>query len=294
MNNSKDPELDEYQAFAVIAASNVLPSSSTIEDRMGEVSQNLGDLKETKFLGKKPSIESLLCKGYESRSVALLTPVLPLKQQQVQPREKVIRGLLRSRQDLSCDPGYGYLACCLIGEECCSGGGCCAIGYYCFVTGCCPDGETCGTHTQTTPIGAIVGGSVAGVLLLTRGIFIFFRHRCNCTQPLPACGTGIPLTPTPAEQKPGSAYSLSQVQAVTLPSSVGEMSQNPAECIHLTRWSTWPFVSHHHFAGSAPEPARTMFAAWGGLRGACTSHHHFVNGRYPIHQGLEQLMHKGP
>ncbi|KAJ6611567.1 hypothetical protein B0H10DRAFT_1952984 [Mycena sp. CBHHK59/15] len=38
-----DPELDEYQAFAVIAASNVLPSSSTIEDGMGEVSQNLGE-----------------------------------------------------------------------------------------------------------------------------------------------------------------------------------------------------------------------------------------------------------
>ncbi|KAJ7829945.1 hypothetical protein B0H13DRAFT_1916176 [Mycena leptocephala] len=229
MNNGKDPELDEYQAFAVIAASNVLPSSSTIEDRMGEVSQNLGDLL----------LRVYCAKDNESRSVALLTPVLPLKQQQVQPREKVIRGLLRSRQDLSCDPGYGYLACCLIGEECCSGGGCCAIGYYCFVTGCCPDGETCGTHTQTTPIGVIVGGSVAGVLLLTRGIFIFFRHRCNCTQPLPACGTGIPLTPTPAEQKPGSAYSLSQVQAVTLPSSVGEMSQNlggvysPHQVVHL-------------------------------------------------------------
>jgi hypothetical protein len=61
----------------------------------------------------------------ESRSVALLTPVLPLKQQQIQPREKVIRGLLRSRQDLSCNPGYGLCPdlgqCCIIGEECCSG-----------------------------------------------------------------------------------------------------------------------------------------------------------------------------
>ncbi|KAJ7896477.1 hypothetical protein B0H13DRAFT_2338431 [Mycena leptocephala] len=169
-------------------------------------------------------------KDDESRSVALLTPVLPLKQQQVQPREMVIRGLLRSRQDLSCDPGYGLcpnLGCCLNGEECCSGGGCCAIGYYCFATGCCPDGETCGTRTQTTPIREIAGGSVAGGLLLASGIFIFFRRRRNRTQPLPARGTGIPVTPMPAEQKPGSASSPFQVQAVTLPSSVGAMSQNP-------------------------------------------------------------------
>ncbi|KAJ7934203.1 hypothetical protein B0H13DRAFT_1855385 [Mycena leptocephala] len=165
----------------------------------------------------------------ESRSVALLTPVLPLKQQQIQPREKVIRGLLRSRQDLSCNPGYGLCPdlgqCCIIGEECCSGGGCCDIGYYCFATGCCPDGETCGTRTRTTPIGAIAGGTVAGVLLLASSILIFLRRRRNLTQLLLARGTGIPLTLTPAEQKPGSAYSPSQVQAVTLPSRVGAISQ---------------------------------------------------------------------
>jgi hypothetical protein len=173
---------------------------------------------------------------------------------------------LRSRQDLSCDPGYGLcpnLGCCIIGEECCSGLRntfhvllCCLslcrgwllcyrvcfqytlsvkfpvlivdlCSYYCFATGCCPEGETCGTRTRTTPIGAIAGGSVAGVFLLASGIFIFFRRRRNRTQPLPARRTGIPVTPTPAEQKPGSAYSPSQVQAVTLPSSVGAMSQNP-------------------------------------------------------------------
>ncbi|KAJ7346222.1 hypothetical protein DFH08DRAFT_211659 [Mycena albidolilacea] len=170
-------------------------------------------------------------KDDESRSVALLTPVLPLKQQQVQPREKVIRGLLHSRQDLSCDFGYGLCPnqrCCLIGEECCSGGGCCAIGYYCVATGCCPEGETCGTRTRKTPVGAIAGGVVAGVFLLASGIFILIRRRRNRTQPLPAHGTGILVTPTPAEQKPDSAYSPSQVQAVTLPSSVGGMSQNPA------------------------------------------------------------------
>ncbi|KAJ7104732.1 hypothetical protein C8R44DRAFT_887178 [Mycena epipterygia] len=168
-------------------------------------------------------------KDDESRSVALLTPVLPLKQQQVQPREKVIRGLLRSRQDQSCDPGYGLcpnLGCCLLGEECCSGGGCCATGYYCVATGCCPDGETC--YTRTTPVGAIAEGSVGGVVLLASGIFIVFRRRRrNRTQPLAARGTGIPITPTPAEQKPGAAYSPAQVQTVTLPSSVGAMSRNP-------------------------------------------------------------------
>ncbi|KAJ7040912.1 hypothetical protein C8F04DRAFT_1080929 [Mycena alexandri] len=162
----------------------------------------------------------------ESRSVALLTPVLPLKQQQVQSREKVIRGLLHSRQELSCDPGYGLCpnqGCCLLGEECCSAGTCCPIGYYCLTTGdCCPTGETCGTRTRKTPIGAIAGGSVGGVFLLASGIFILLRRRRrNRPQPLPAGGTGLPVTPTPAEQKTGSVYSPSQVQAVTLPSSVG-------------------------------------------------------------------------
>ncbi|KAJ6535636.1 hypothetical protein B0H19DRAFT_1271370 [Mycena capillaripes] len=108
------------------------------------------------------------------------------------------------------------------------GGGCCAIGYYCIATGCCPEGETCDTRTRTTPVGAIAGGTVAGVFLLASGIFIFFRRRRrNRTQPLPARSTGIPVTPAPAEQKPGSAYSPSQVQAVTLPSSLGAMSENP-------------------------------------------------------------------
>ncbi|KAJ7085301.1 hypothetical protein C8R44DRAFT_821592 [Mycena epipterygia] len=106
------------------------------------------------------------------------------------------------------------------------GGGCCAIGYSCVATGCCPDGETC--YTRTTPVGAIAGGSVGGVVLLASGIFIFFRRRRrNRTQPLAARGTGITITPTPAEQKPGAAYSPSQVQAVTLPSNVGAMSRNP-------------------------------------------------------------------
>ncbi|KAF7333112.1 hypothetical protein MVEN_02376600 [Mycena venus] len=66
------------------------------------------------------------------------------------------------------------------------------------------------------------GGTVSGVFLLASGIFIFFRRRRrNRTQAVPAHDTGILVTPTPAQEKLGSAYSPSQVQAVTLPSSGG-------------------------------------------------------------------------
>ncbi|KAF8158779.1 hypothetical protein K438DRAFT_1986195 [Mycena galopus ATCC 62051] len=169
----------------------------------------------------------------DSRSVARLTPILPFKGQQTQPRDKIIRGLLSSRQDLTCDPGYGLCPnlpgfCCPAGGQCCSVGACCASGEYCVATGCCPDGETCDdTRTSKTPIGPIAGGIVGGVVLLAIGIFIFFRRRRNRPQPLPARDTGNLATPTPAEQKYGSEslYSPSPGQSVaTLPSSTVIMS----------------------------------------------------------------------
>ncbi|KAJ6490036.1 hypothetical protein C8R45DRAFT_929331 [Mycena sanguinolenta] len=173
-----------------------------------------------------------------NRSVTHLTPVRPFKGQRARPREKIIRGLLNTRQDLSCDPGYGLCPnlpgiCCIVGEECCSGGGCCAIGEYCVANGCCPDGETCTTRTK--PIGAIAGGSVGGVILLAVGIFLCIRRRRrNRTPPLPvpASGTGALVTPTPtptpADQKhaPESLYSSSPGKQVVseLPSSAVVMS----------------------------------------------------------------------
>ncbi|KAJ6467364.1 hypothetical protein C8R45DRAFT_1019901 [Mycena sanguinolenta] len=178
----------------------------------------------------------------DSRSVALLTPLPPFKGHQAQLREKLIRGLLVSRQDLTCDLGYGSCSnipgyCCPIGGECCSaaGGYCCPSGEYCVGTGCCPNGETCSTSaSKKTPIGAIAGGTVGGLVLLAIGIFLIFRRlrNRNRTQPLPARDTGIPLTPTPAEQKHGSesAYFPPPAQSVvsTLPSSAFVMSPKPA------------------------------------------------------------------
>ncbi|KAJ7702072.1 hypothetical protein B0H16DRAFT_1483263 [Mycena metata] len=175
-------------------------------------------------------------------SAAPRTPIWPFKGQQLeaQPREKFIRGLL-SRQDLTCDTGYGVCpdlsGCCPLGGQCCSDGGCCASGEYCLVgSGCCPNGETCVARASKTPTGAIAGGSVGGVVVLAIGIFTILRWRRNRnrnrTQPLPAPDTGTLVTPTPAEQKHGSqsAYFPPSAQPVvsTLPSSAFVMSLKPA------------------------------------------------------------------
>ncbi|KAF7378463.1 hypothetical protein MSAN_00273400 [Mycena sanguinolenta] len=164
------------------------------------------------------------------RSAALLAPISVPKEQRAQPREKLIRGLLRSRQDVTCDnPGYGV---------CPDLSGCCPDGWECCFDwdGCCSPGSSCGTTSclvkKKTPVGAIAGGSVGGVVVLALGVFAFFRRRRNRTQPLPARDAGVLVAPTSAVEKHGaeSLYSSSPGQAVVsaLPTSAVLMPPKPA------------------------------------------------------------------
>ncbi|KAJ7617887.1 hypothetical protein FB45DRAFT_1063454 [Roridomyces roridus] len=179
-------------------------------------------------------VASQVARASDSDSSKLPTSLRPFKHAvPAQPRERVIRGLLHSRQDQTCDPGLGLCpdgGCCTIGDECCTGAFCCDVGFYCLADGCCPLGETCtGSAKKKTPVGAIAGGTVGGVVFIVTSIILFFyRRRRNA-----AAATAGPTTTTAAapaattaqvDSKHGSNFNLPAVQAVSLPSSVGGYS----------------------------------------------------------------------
>ncbi|KAF9778050.1 hypothetical protein BJ322DRAFT_512353 [Thelephora terrestris] len=68
----------------------------------------------------------------------------------------VIRGLLKSRQS-GCPTNYGECTnpagrCCPSSGSCCQTEGCCQAGYFCYSTGCCPNGSNgCGGNSCCDP-----------------------------------------------------------------------------------------------------------------------------------------------